>query len=258
MADPWPLSAAATAVLRDPTIAHDDVLRLALKELVLRRAWRIEQREQAGRLRTRTRVHLREGAAGPPALAPLPELHAALREVVGADGHPLDRTAASLRSVWDDVPRTLHRAAQADLVDRGLAESTRDRLLGIVPRTRLRRTPRGEALAKASHEREQGLRALLAGGDAAAASAALAAAGGLILLAAPELAGEIEAFFARAAAGGDRGGGGVAGDDDGGTVDGISLPELSLLDAVDPGIDAAFDAGGGGGGGDGGGGDGGS
>ncbi len=40
----WPLSAAATALLRDPRVKETELLKLSLKELVVRKAWRLESR----------------------------------------------------------------------------------------------------------------------------------------------------------------------------------------------------------------------
>ncbi len=81
----WPLSAAATAVLRDPGLSGSAVLKLALRELVVRDVLRVEEFERR-RFRG-PRLVLRPGRTAPAGLpVPLPRLAQALLPAVPPDG----------------------------------------------------------------------------------------------------------------------------------------------------------------------------
>lgn len=106
-AQPWPLSAAVTQVLLQPSVAPDTVLQLALKELVASGAWTLYRDRRL--LRSVTVV--RPGCLPVPERVPLGLLDRRLRVLVPADGRPLtdavgalarDRTAAALRDACRD------------------------------------------------------------------------------------------------------------------------------------------------------------
>jgi hypothetical protein len=144
----WPLSAAATRVLHAPGAGGPDVVRLALRELVLRdvvragdvvrRRWRVP------------RVRLLPGAVSGEGLpAPLPDLAAALRPHLGHDGADAAkamRAAAGRRADLDD---RLGRACRDDLVARGLLRVDERRRLLLV-RRRWVHTPSGRVWVEAS------------------------------------------------------------------------------------------------------------
>lgn len=249
-----PHSAAALHVLRHLDGATGgEVLKLALKELVLRRVWRLEHRERAGVLGFRSELALARGVERAPALTPLMQLDAALGAAVGPETVPLRKAVKRVVRRRSSRGDALLEATRADLAAQGLLVVERGRTLGVIPRTRVRATLDGQRAASTSWAQEEALLEAIA--DPARARAARLAAGPLVLLVEPTALAEVdeelrESLAAQSAGAGTGGGGdGDLGDDD-----------LAFLDAFDPGIDAAVDAGGGGGdggGGDGGGGDGG-
>ena len=260
----WPLSAATTLVLREPRAPSGDVLKLGLKELVLRGAWTVD-RSTANRAfgRKRERLQLNPGGRPVPDLPPLRDLDARLQRVVDDDHRELSQVVKRLLKADGGLGDRLRDGARAELAGRGLLEVMRRPVLGVIPRTRVDRTPSGDVWARASWEREEALGTALAGGsvDSAVPAASLAALGGLVLLLdAGLLAGLDDALRRR------RDGGGDAGHTQGSGEDGSSLEDagaldlssLGALDSIGSGFDAAVDAGGGEGGGSGdGGGDGG-
>ena len=229
----WPLSAAATAVLQ----SEDDhpgyeVLRLALRELLWRRAWRLEPARFP-----RSGSVLLPGDGEVPALAPLPRLDAVLREAAGANGIGLERAVRRQRGVVRDESEALRGAARDELARRGLVSVTRSRVARVLPRTSVRHTPTGAELSQRAWRHIEAVEAALrAKGRPEELAAALSAAGVLVLL---TPAATLEALAALVSM--DRPAPAVFVDDD---DDPLGLPDFGRLDAV-------FDGGGGGGGGDG-------
>lgn len=249
---PWPLTAAGTHVLRHLREAKGgEVLVLGLRELVLRRVWRLERRERAGLLGFRSEPTITRAAERPPAVTPLMQLDAALGAAVGPETVAVKQAVKRLVRQRSGRGDALLELTRDDLVRRDLITVSTERVLRILPRTRIATTAEGAALARRSWIQEDALREALR--DPFRAPGAIEAAGVLALLSGPAELKELEAELrARSSASGapvaDGGGSPVVED------------ERSLLDALDPGIDAAVDAGGGGGdggdgGGDGGGGD---
>lgn len=252
-AAPWPLSAAATALLRDPRADDRELLKLTLKELILRGAYAVDRETRAGRRgRSTVTLWLRPGYTSPPALAPLALLERRIRS-----GWTAGAERTELRKVVERLPGTMavgvRDAAREELRGRGLVELERRRVLGVFPRTTVTLTPSGASWRDGSYERGEAI-AEAAGGRRADAAAQLVALGALVLFLAPAPLAELDALL-RAREGAD------ALVDTG--LDGIDL-DLSFLDGLgdalgsvfDGAFDSAVDAGGGGdgGGGDGGGG----
>jgi hypothetical protein len=264
----WPLSAAVTAVLRDVDEQPGVVVRLTLKELVLRRAWRLERRtDRSGLLgRPKEVVVIVPGDRPAPDLVPLPVADRVLREVVGPHGIELSVAVRRLMKRTAGGEQ-LRDAARDELAARGLAEVERRKRFGLVPRTDVRLTPTGESWLRDSLDREDHLDEALRGRRPEPAAEALAL-GGLVLLLSPGPLEELDAAMARLrtapqlAAGPAPVGGG---DDEDHLADAgaLDFADLDALNAVDASFEAAVDSGlsdgggfdgGGGGGGDAGGG----
>jgi hypothetical protein len=235
----WPLSAAATALLREPGTSGSAVLKLALRELVVRGVLGAELGEPR-RFRPRT-LTLHPGAQPATGLpAPLPRSAAALLAHVppgGADATKVVRQAVGRRHELVDELLT---ATRAHLEAQGLLTAERSKVLGVVPRTRWRRTPTGEVWAAVPRGLERDPGAALTG--AGVPPSGVPAVGLLLAL---------DEEVARA----------LREDDDGavhsahGDVDGRTLD--AVLGDVGSGLDSAVDGGSGSsgdGGGDGGGG----
>lgn len=247
----WPLSAAATQLLRRPRTQKPEVVRLALKELIVRRAWRLDVERRRGRLgRERVTRTLRPGPAPVPAQPVLRELDASLRQVAPGGGE-LRGIVQHVMEADRKLPTRLQEAAREELAARGLVALERSRILGVVPRTKAVPTAAAEGWRRAAEARMSGLR----GADAAT----VAALGGLVLLLDPAPMAELDATLKRlrdqGSGGGDGGSGGSTDSADGLDLD---LGDFSVLDDLDGGFDSDVDAGSSDGGGDGsGGGDGG-
>jgi len=227
-ADPgrWPLSAPATALLRDPAAAPPALLRLALRELVVRGTLAVRAVEQRGRRPPTVRLApSHAGTAGlPPALHLLAD---ALLPHLGSDGTSA-ATAVQRASGWRaDLASRVRDAARYELVTTGLLVREQDRLLGVVPRTRWRLTPSGQAWARSAS-------------DAAAVSAGLLPATGLLLALDQDLQRRLRDTA-------------VADGHGSATWDDHDLDALdTVLGDAGPGLDSAADAGSGSSGGDGG------
>ena len=223
----WPLSAPATALLDDPRTAPGVLLRLALRELVVRGAVRVQldrrqRRRPAG-------VLLAPGDVDATDLpAPLSWLGARLVAHLDAAGTPATKALQRASGWRTDLGAGVREAARRELRSAGLLVAERTLVLGLVPRTRWRLTGSGRAWA------------LSASGAVAGAAGVLPAAGLLLAL-------DLELQRRLRQEAGALGDGGEWGD-------------LEALDAVlgdaGPGLDSAADgaSGGGGDGGDGGGG----
>lgn len=224
----WPLSAPATAVLRDPGTAPQVLLRLALRELVVRGAVRVHRVERA-RHGPGT-VRLAPGDVDASSLpVPLRLLATALLPHLTAEGTPA-RTAVRRAAGWRaDLSPRVREAARHELDAAGLLRQEHDRLLGVLPRTRWQLTPTGRAWARSAS-------------DAAVSGAGLLPATGLLLALDQDLQRRLRE---------------AAGEADGSVPVGWGGDDVEALDAVlgdaGPALDSAVDAGSGGGGGDGGG-----
>jgi len=220
---PRPLSAASTRVLRDGGGAPGEILKLAIKELVMAGTWRIAEGERTRRLRGPEAVTvLVPGDRPPPGRVPLGLAHSLI-----ASG-PVERWGAvegrEVRALAKHIARTRRRIAtelisrvSVDLANQGLVEWERRRRFGVLRRWVMVPTAAGEQILEQYRDLEPG----------------------------PELDGLVLSDRTGAAAG-------VIGVD--------ALGGLGGLDHVfDSAFDAGFSDGGGGGdgGGDGGGGDGG-
>lgn len=209
-ASAWPLSIPATAVLRTPKLTGEDALKLALKELVVRRTWSLESRP-VGLLRRR-RPHFAPGVAAAPGLPPLLRADAALRSVVGSNGREVSETVGMMLDEDRRLPKRVRDDARAELAQTGLIVLENRKVLGLVPRTVVERTPAGDAWVEESKR---------------------AAGSSLSTLALID-----ESFKRRR----DRDAG-TSGYADGCTADLGTPPDLDLLDALDGGFDSAFDDG---------------
>lgn len=260
----WGLGAAESLVLRDgPRASATDALRLAVTELVVRGAARIETVPAGWRgRRTESRIARTErlAAGAPPSVA---SVDRALDRLEGgpAPVRDLARTLVGTAS----ADRWLRDVVAAGLVDDGLLVAERTKMLGILPRTCYVATVQGELerqrlaahLTAVDALREPGLRDPVP---------VIAAAGASVLLAQevwPLLSDVRRAR--RASADTARSDGGSGGDDGWDLPDGVDLDlgglgdlDLGALDALDSafdGIGADVSGGADGGGGDGGGGD---
>lgn len=224
----WPLSAPATAMLREPRTPPAELLRLALRELAVRGAVRVRLDEQPGRRTAQVRLIPGDvDAAGLP--GPLAVLAGALLPHVDPGGTPAHRAMRQASGWRADLAARVRTATRQELQAAGLVVPGRGRLLGVVPWTRWRLTGSGRAWA------------VSVAGVGTAATGVLPAAG--LLLA---LDRDVQRRLRDAASSdGDAGAGW-------GDVDGLD----AVLGEAGAGLDAAADAasGGDGGGGDGGGG----
>lgn len=142
----WPLSAAATVLLRTPRTSAAEVLRLALRELVVRDVLRVV--EVQPRRWSRERVTVQRGSADPRGLpVPLTALASALLPQVGPGNADVAKTIRKALGWRQDLPSRLRRDALQHLADRGLLAARRERLLGLIPVRRRRLTPTGSAWA---------------------------------------------------------------------------------------------------------------
>jgi hypothetical protein len=251
----WPLSAAATAVLRDPKLAGIDVLKLALKELVLRRVWGL-RRGPRRRLRGQ-RSDFVLGTADVPPLPPLVSADRALRSVMGTDGREVREAARLLLKAHRKLPDQLRDEARAELASRGLVELERRKVLGVVPQTKVVVTESGRLWAQDADARTSALSRSI-GRPPPEVLAQAGALGGLVLLLDPAPLAELDQLVKRT----HDDGTGTTGYVDGTSGDeGLDLDlgglDLGALDGLDSSFDAAVDSGSSDGGGDGGGGDGG-
>jgi hypothetical protein len=260
MAEPVGLSAAEAFVLLSlPRYSARAALKYGLMGLLAQGILKSEEETRPGLIRTRRILHLR---VVPDLPADLPPVTASLVGVVNA--------AAARDGVIGEVLKQAMRAYRRTLVGfvldgigpaliaRGLAETRRRRLLGLIPSDVLQLTPAGEAEKARVQDALHEARAIpqYLDRDPAQAAALAAAAGGAILLVEelrphyPQLAKAFEEpdtgmspfpVFADYSPGGD-GGAFHFGCIDFGSVD------LGCFDSFDSGFDGASDGGGGDGG----------
>lgn len=234
----WGLGAAESLALRDG--AHTDAvdaLRLAVTELIVRGAARIDQ-VPAGRRGRRTESRISRvrpvGAAAPPSVT---SVDRALDRLLGGPA-PIPDLARTLVGS-SNADRWLQDIVVAGLVDRGLLAVERAKVLGIVPRTRVMPTANGE-LERARLLGHLAALAAVPGDELRDPLPVIVAAGTSVLLVRevwPRLAsvqqGAVPWMADGAAAGGWDGPGPDAGIDLGGLGD----LDLGVLD----GLDSAFD-----------------
>jgi uncharacterized membrane protein YgcG len=245
----WGLSAASTLVLRDGGAPAGEMLKLAIKDLVLAGTWRIEAGERNRRLRGPTAATvLVRGDSPPPGRVPLGLAHSLIASGPVERHGPVE--GREIRALAKHIARTRRRLGSdlinrvsVDLANKGLVEWVPRRRLGIFRTAKMVPTAVGERLLAESRQHEEALAALpREPGAAERAAGVVAAAGGLLLLFQPadrQWAG-IDAAVGVDALGG--------------------LGGFDALDALGDAFDAGFSDGGGGGdagGGDAGGGDGG-
>jgi hypothetical protein len=153
----WRLTAPESYVLQAPRqLSGVEVFKLALRELVLRRALQVERLEEAGFLRRGPpRSVLRAlSLVSEPALAPLLDVHARARQRPGADGVMVEDFARTARREFGrSYARYINEHVYPSLEQRGLLRrQDRKRWLG---RTRHEFTPAGH---EAAAELEEWLR----------------------------------------------------------------------------------------------------
>lgn len=235
--EPWKLSAAATLVLREGSKADArDVLKLAIKELILEGTWKLATGERTRRvLGPKAVILLVRGDRPPPGRTPLGLAHSLVSSgqvetLGGVEGREVRAVAKSIAKKRPRLRSELIQRVVVDLSNQGLVDWQERRVLGIFRRSRMVPTEAGERALEESRRHEAALAALPATKDEA--DKVLAEAAGLALLA-PASVGGIDLL--------------------GGGFDGVF--DSSFGDAFDGAFDSAFDSGfaDGGGGGNGGG-----
>jgi hypothetical protein len=156
----WRLTAPESYVLQLPDpLSSVEAFKLALRELVLRRALRLEQLETAGLFRRRPKSVLHAGtesAVAEPALAPLVAVHARAPERRGTDGVLVEDFAREARREFSrSFAGYVNDHVYPMLAERGLMRVEEQRRLGVVARRVHVRTPAGE---EAAAELEEWLR----------------------------------------------------------------------------------------------------
>ena len=281
----WPLTAAATQTLLAIAAsaspkgagapAPKEVVKLALKELLVRGAYRIQiEKRRFGK--AKVTLYPQQAASLP---WPLATFDGALRpHTPGEIGSVIKMARKYRKTLIKDVGELF----LGELTQRDLVEQRTEKALGIFSTTRWRRTASGDAWAATAAQHVQRLQGLPseAESDPNSAARAAAAAGALALMVPVALAvlarlrrrsrrhgGDLDMDFVYLSDGAafdpfDSVGdlfdsaleGGIDGIDAG--VDAIDSAMDSVADSIDSAVDSGVDAGGGsdGGGGDGGGG----
>ena len=210
-----PLSAASTLVLRDGGAPPGEILKLAIKELVLAGTWRIAEGERTRRVRGPEAVTvLIPGDRPPPGRVPLGLAHSLV-----ASG-PVERWGAvegrEVRTLAKHIARTRRRVGSellsrvaVDLNHRGLVEWEQRRRLGVFRRTVMVPTAEGRRVLEQYRDLDAGPG--LEGLDARDRAGAVAGFAGL-----DALGGFDHAFDSAFDAGFSDGGGGGGGDGGGG------------------------------------------
>ena len=258
--EPWPRSAAATALLLNPRMDWLDVLKLAVKELVVAGSFRLAVTVRRRRWLASTQdVTIRPGEAKardrPPLRAVEKALHDALPAGALVSGAPLRQVIAEGFTQQPTWARSTWQSAVDDLTWRGLVKSEK-RWYGA----QVTRTPVGDTwAATAEGQLRQWREALAAGGAEAAVSLPLALGSpGLLLLVGQPALKAIDDELRRGDGTADSSGAVFpAGDSGGDHVWVDELHDIDGLSGLDGAVDGAVDGGspGGGDGGDGGGGD---
>lgn len=190
----WPLSAAATELLGDPRLPPTAVLKLALRELVLRGCWKLGRprpRSLGPRKATVRVVQMDATGRKPPPLVPLPVLDDALGLPGALDLHVRLRRALLLEP---ELPDRLREHCLDHLTALGLLEPRTERRFGVLKRSMSSRTQDGDRVVEEAAARLDRLRRAE---DDVALPATVRRAGGLILLLEP---GALERVRARVAA----------------------------------------------------------
>jgi hypothetical protein len=260
----WRLTAPESYVLQAALNPSGvEAFKLALRDLVLRRALLVEQLENAGFLRRgppRTVLPLGTSVTEP-ALAPLLALHPDARQREGLEGVLVEDFArAARRQFGRSFAGYINDHVYPSLAQRGLVESSEQKRWGVFRRTRHELTPAGREATEELDEWVRVGRERVEGWTRESPRRALAYAGGAgaAILLMPDLYPDFErlgreaATYAEPVLGGgdlDLGLFGGAGDSD-------AFDSFDAFDGIDAGDDAGAGWGGdgGGGGGDGGGG----
>jgi len=210
-----PLSAASTRVLRDGGAPPGEILKLAIKELVMAGTWRIAEGERTRRVRGPEVVTvLLPGDRPPPGRVPLGLAHSLIASC------PVERWGAvegrEVRTLAKHIARTRRRIGSellsrvaVDLNNRGLVEWEQRRRFGVFRRTVMVPTAEGRRVLEQYRDLEAG--PALEGLDARDRAAAAAGFAGL-----DALGGLDHAFDSAFDAGFSDGGGGGGGDGGGG------------------------------------------
>lgn len=239
-----PASAAIAQVLLEPGSAGRDLLKLALKELLLRGVFRLRRSQETGwfgRQREVLRVELRQ--AEPCRDAATGALARELRRAAAVDPR-LDRTIRELRTKFGSgYERFREDEVLAGMQAQGLYEWNTRKLLGLIPLRRGGLTAKGRAQALALKRQIERAQRLPPQTGAEQLAPLLAALGPAVVLV-PTLWPGLRALDgALRPAPGD----GMAYEFD------FSGDDLDALDQASDAVDASVDAGDGGDGGDGGG-----
>jgi hypothetical protein len=158
----WGLSAPESyVVLNGPGANGSDAFKLGLMELVARGTLALETIEQRGRFTRKSVAMLRDGPrSGAPREQPLAaiwQIYERIPHQVTDDGQSrvaVEDLARAAARQYQSLGRYIRRDVLPALIDRGLYEARRDRLLWIFPRTRHVLTPSGES---ARHELQRWL-----------------------------------------------------------------------------------------------------
>ena len=275
----WPLTAAATQILLElplssapkggPAPEPKDAVKLALKELILRGAYAIQIQKRRFR---KDKVTLLPGQASAALPGTLAQFDSALRPYAPDE---IGKVIAGARRARPKLIKDMGELFLEELVTWSLVEAVHDKVLGLFPRTRYRRTASGDAWASSATQHVARLQALPQEAESQPQTAAQAAAvaGALVLMVPAALAAIFRLRRRSRRLGGDLDlsfgyldfdlfdgvgdmfdsalDGGLDGLDAG--IDAVDSALDSVADSIDSGVDSGVDSGGGDGGGDGGG-----
>jgi hypothetical protein len=250
----------AFVLLSLPKFDIPKTLKLGFMGLLAEGMLKIDEEQRPGVLRVRRIVHLRVATRAPDALSPLAASLVRIVRAAEPSGLMKDVVKQARREYGAAYIRLVQEYVYPALAGRGLAESRKSRLLGLVPVTRYFRTPAGEVEKIRVESAMRDARSIpqYLDRDPAQAAALVATAGAAILLV-EELRPHYQALAAAlrrrdsnlyfsSDGFGDGGGGGF----DFGSID-FSSFDVGAFDSFDAGFsDAGGDSGGDGGGGDGG------
>lgn len=238
---PWPLSGAATLLLRRPDASPDDVLKVALKELVMRRVWRLMWRTKDRRVLGPKRVlAMAPGERSCPALGPLRRVDVALRRHCPEDGDEVRRVVQQMVGSGEKIARRSYDDAADEAERFGVVDVRRRKVVGLFPWTTITRTDAGDEWCDYARTREARLAEQLRNRGTQVLGE-LAPLAGLVVVLSPPVLAELDEVLRRQGA-------------DGGAEVDVSGLDLDVSSALDSAFDSAVDAGSSDGGGDGGGG----
>jgi hypothetical protein len=157
-----PLSAASTRVLRDAGAPPGEILKLAIKELVLAGTWRIAEGERTRRMRRPEAVTvLLPGDRPPPGRVPLGLAHSLISSGPVERWGPVE--GREVRSLAKHIARTRRRIGTelvsrvaVDLDRRGLVEWEQHRRFGLFRRSVMVPTAAGQRVLEQYRDLEAG------------------------------------------------------------------------------------------------------